>query len=102
MELSVPIDVRGKVVVVTGAARGMGSAYARGFLSEGAKLVAADKSWAGVDTRAELGSRGDVLTVEMDVTQNDQIDRAYRAALEKFGTVDVLVNNAAMRQRDLF
>lgn len=84
-QLSVDIDLRGRVVVVTGAARGMGQAYVKGFLAEGAKVLATDKSWDG-----------------MDVTDNGQIDRAYRTCLEKFGSVDVLINNAGMRQRDLF
>ena len=41
-------DLASKVVVITGGARGMGAAYVRGFLAEGAKVVAADLSWDGV------------------------------------------------------
>ena len=104
MELKVTADFRDRVVVVTGGARGMGRAYVRAFLSDGAKVVATDKSWEGVDDfKAELqGQEKNVLMAEMDVTDNAQIDRAYKATLDKFGTVDILVNNAAMRQRDLF
>ena len=67
-------------------------------------MVAADKSWAGTDDfKEELkGHETNVLIAEMDVTNDGQIDKAYQATLEKFGTVDVLINNAAMRQRDLF
>ncbi len=55
MELKVTADFRDRVVVVTGGARGMGRAYVRAFLSDGAKVVATDKSWAGVDDfKAEL------------------------------------------------
>ncbi len=82
----------GKVVVITGGARGMGAAYVRGFLAEGAKVVAADLSWDGVGG----------LPLVMDVTDNRAIDAAYAAVIERFGTVDVLVNNAGMRQRDLY
>ena len=57
-------DLDGKVVVITGGARGMGAAYVRGFLAEGAKVVAADLSWDGVEGGAgdpELlpGGRGE-------------------------------------------
>ena len=104
MELKVTADFRDRVVVVTGGARGMGRAYVRAFLSDGARVVATDKSWAGVDDfKAELkGQEKSVLMAEMDVTNDAHIDKAYQATLDKFGTVDVLVNNAAMRQRDLF
>jgi len=104
MELKVTADFRDRVVVITGGARGMGRAYVRAFLSDGAKVVATDKSWAGVDDfKAELqGQEKNVLMAEMDVTDDAQIDQTYKATLDKFGTVDVLVNNAAMRQRDLF
>lgn len=96
------IGLDGKVVVITGGARGMGAAYVRGFLAEGAKVVAADLSWDGVEAfRAEVEAAGG-LPLLMDVTGNSAIDDAYAAVIERFGTVDVLVNNAGMRQRDLY
>ena len=94
-------DLKDRVAVVTGAARGMGRAYVEGFLARGMKVVATDKSWDGVP-EFDKSQAGNVLTVTMDVTDDAQIDGAYRATLDRFGTVDVLVNNAAMRQRDLF
>ena len=94
--------LNGKVVVITGGARGMGAAYVRGFLAEGAKVVAADLSWDGVEVfRAEVETAGG-LPLVMDVTDNRAVDAAYAAVIERFGTVDVLVNNAGMRQRDLY
>jgi len=91
------------VVVVTGGARGMGRTYADAFLDAGAKVVAADLVWqAGDGFDISLVEAGRVLALTMDVTRGDQIDNAYAATLEAFGTVDVLINNAAMRQRDLF
>ncbi len=95
-------DVHGRVAVITGGARGMGAAYVRGFLDAGAKVVAADRSWAGVEAFQQALTGQGALCVDMDVTDDGQLDRAYQAALDRFGTVDVLVNNAAMRSRDLF
>jgi NAD(P)-dependent dehydrogenase (short-subunit alcohol dehydrogenase family) len=110
MEFRLP-DLRDWAVVVTGGARGMGRAYARAFLSEGAKVALADRTWApyadvedGVsDFKEELRSHADrALKLEMDVTSDQQIDQAYQEVLAHFGTVDVLINNAAMRTRDLY
>jgi NAD(P)-dependent dehydrogenase (short-subunit alcohol dehydrogenase family) len=86
-----------RVVVITGGARGMGRSYTDAFLTAGAKVVATDRSWAGTEP-----PKGNVLALDMDVTNDAQIDKAYQAALDKFGTVDILIGNAAMRQRDLF
>lgn len=104
-------DLQGRVVVITGAARGIGRAYVRAFLAEGAKVVAMDRSWepSGFSSDTddaflkELEARsGDVLVTTADIGDTQQVEGAYQATLEKFGTVDVLVNNASMRQRDLF
>jgi len=97
-------DVKDRVAVVTGGARGMGKAYVQAFLSAGAKVVATDRSWFGVDEfREELKSHGEnVFLADMDVTEDAQIDQTYQATLDKFRTVDILVNNAAMRSRDLY
>lgn len=90
-----------RVVVITGGARGMGKAYVDAFLACGAKVVAADRSWAGVPEADQ--ARGErFLALTMDVTDDGQIDAAYAATLARFATVDVLINNAALRQRDLF
>jgi NAD(P)-dependent dehydrogenase (short-subunit alcohol dehydrogenase family) len=104
MAVSESVSLKDRVAVVTGGARGMGRAYVRGFLAQGAKVVATDRSWDGVDDfKEELKKHGDnVLTADMDVTDNAQMDSTYQEALKKFGAVDILVNNAAMRQRDLF
>ncbi len=96
--------LKDRVVAITGAARGMGRAYTDAFLSAGAKVIATDRSWQGVEQPGgELTAQGkNILIADMDVTDEAQIDKVYRAALDRFGTVDVLINNAAMRQRDLF
>ena len=104
-------DLNGKVVAVTGAARGLGRAMVRGFLAEGAKVVAMDLSWdpSGFsgdkdDTfQKELQSRQDeVLVSTVDISDTQSVENSYMSAMEKFGTVDTLVNNASLRQRNLF
>jgi NAD(P)-dependent dehydrogenase (short-subunit alcohol dehydrogenase family) len=103
------MSLQGKVVLVTGAARGMGREYVRGFLREGARVIAADVSWAptGVsnddaDFRAELQGNPDVLVETMDITIDSHVKRVYQSAMQRFGTVDVMVNNAGLRQRDIY
>jgi 1,1a-dihydroxy-1-hydro-9-fluorenone dehydrogenase len=96
--------LKDRVVVITGGARGMGRAYTEAFLAAGAKVVATDRSWTGVEPLdAKLTGEGkNILAADMDVTNDEQIDKAFAAAVARFGTIDVLINNAAMRQRDLF
>ena len=105
------MSLKDKVAVITGSARGMGRAYVKDFLNEGAKVVALDLSWepsgfSGDRDDAfykELMSRpDDVLPVTCDIGDPEDTQAAYDAAMKKFGTVDILVNNAGVRQRDLF
>ncbi len=104
-------DLEGKVVAITGAARGMGQAFTRGFLSAGAKVVAMDISWAPTGYSGDRDSAfleelqdrpDDVIVATVDVTNDEQIDAAYEAAMAKWGTCDALINDAAMRQRILY
>lgn len=88
-------QLRDRVVVITGAARGMGRAYADAFLARGARVVGMDRSW---DAPPLEGG----LCLRCDVTNPVDVDMALKRTLDHFGTVDALVNNAAMRQRDLF
>lgn len=96
-------DIEGRVVVVTGGARGIGRAIAEGFLKAGAKVVAADRTWDGADQfRSQLESSGQGMAVQMDVTDEGQLDSAYASVTQRFGTTDVLVNNAALVSETLF
>ena len=82
-----------KVWFITGAGRGMGVDFARAALAAGHRVVA-----TGRDTdrlKQALGSSRDVLPVAMDVTKPFEVQAAVRAAVDRFGRVDVLVNNAA-------
>ena len=104
-------ELKGRVVAVTGAARGMGRAMVRGFLAEGAKVVAMDVSWNPTgfsgdnddDFLKELQDRqDDVLVSTVDISDAAAVEVSYQATMDKFGTVDALINNAGLRQRNLF
>src|SRR5205814_2085485 len=93
----------GRVIVVTGGARGMGRAFVRGALAANARVVATDKAWVGAeDFQAELAGSERALVLDMDVTDDAQIDAALEQTLARFGTADVLINNAALLQMFLF
>jgi short-subunit dehydrogenase len=89
-----------KTVVVTGASAGVGAACARAFAAQGAKLVLVARGRAGLNSIAkELREHSEVLTVAMDVSDTDQCLKLLKKAEAKFGTVDVLINNAGMHSR---
>jgi NAD(P)-dependent dehydrogenase (short-subunit alcohol dehydrogenase family) len=81
-----------KVVLVTGAGRGMGVDIARAALGAGHRVVATARNAQKV-TQA-LGSHDDLLAVALDVTDPASVQTAVDAAVERFGRIDVLVNNA--------
>ena len=85
-----------KVAVITGAAQGIGAAFALGYAKEGAKLVIADivDGSNTIDDIARAG--GEAIFVKTDVTRQDQCDAMAKAAADRFGSIDILVNNAAM------
>lgn len=87
----------GKVVVITGAAQGIGRATAERFLSEGARVVIADIAAERLEATArEIGSPDAVLPVVADVSRKDQVDALVAQAAAAFGRVDVMVNNAGI------
>ncbi len=90
--------MRGKSVVVTGAAKGIGRATAELFAREGARLVVADIDGEGIETLVEdLRGRGaEVEGVVGDVSEPEDARRMILAAVEEFGKVDVLVANAGV------
>ncbi len=88
--------LQGRVAIITGAARGIGAAFAVGYAKEGARLVIADIV-DGNDTVAEVArAGGEAIFVKTDVTRQDQCDAMIKAAADRFGRVDILVNNAAL------
>ena len=82
-----------KVWFITGAGRGMGTDIARAALAAGYKVVATGRNTDKVE-RA-LGKSADLLVVKLDITKAADAEAAVEAAIERFGGVDVLVNNAA-------
>lgn len=95
--------VTDQVVVITGGARGIGKVLAQGLMEAGAKVVCADLTWNGSeDFRAELGSSGRGLGLEMDVTDEESVRAAYSAVMDQFGRIDTLINNAGLVSETLF
>lgn len=85
------------VVVVTGASSGLGEATARVLAGRGHKLVLAARRVERLERLArELGDRTEVLVAPTDVAQPDQVEVLIRAAVERFGRIDVWVNNAGV------
>ena len=89
--------LNGKTALITGGGRGIGRAIARAYAAEGANLTLAARTEAELQEtanaiREEFGV--DVATVTADVARRDQVDNAVAVALDRFGAIDVLVNNA--------
>ncbi len=89
--------LRGKVAVITGAGSGIGAATARRFADEGMRLVLADLDEERLRAVAnELGGSAEVESRRCDVGQIDEVEALMQAAVERFGRLDVAVNNAGI------
>ena len=86
-------DTDKKVWLITGAGRGMGVEIAKAALAAGNAVVATGRKPDAV--AKAVGEADDLLVVELDVTSTQDAEAAVRAAVERFGKIDVLVNNAA-------
>ena len=89
-----------KVWLITGAGRGMGVDIAQAALAAGYRVVATARDAAKVV--AAVGEHDDLLAVSLDITDTDSIDAAVKAAIDRFGRIDVLVNNAGNFQAGYF
>jgi 3-oxoacyl-[acyl-carrier protein] reductase len=89
------LNLKDKVVLVTGSSRGIGLATARAFAAEGCRLVLSGRSMAGLsETEAELRASGaSVVAHAADVTQPDGAASVVQAAVAAFGGIDILINN---------
>ena len=94
MERRINMRLKDKVAIITGAARGIGAAFAIGFGKEGAKVVIGDirDGQKIVDAIEKAG--GQALYLKTDVTKQDQCNALAQAAVDRFGSIDILINNA--------
>src|SRR5437588_8793822 len=93
--------IKGKVVVITGASSGLGEAAARLLSAQGASVVLGARRADRLESLAgELNRNGGkAVAVATDVTQREQVKRLVDAAVQKFGRVDVMINNAGIMPR---
>src|SRR6201999_956411 len=91
------IRLDGRVAVVTGAAGIIGSATIRLLAERGARIVAVDRRQADLDTALKtLPASAEAVAITADVSQEDEVADYVRAAVDKFGTIDVFYNNAGI------
>jgi 3-oxoacyl-[acyl-carrier protein] reductase len=92
--------LKGKVSIITGAARGIGLATAQKFAKEGAKVVICDVDEKAIteEVAAINKSGGEAIGFKVDVTKKDQIEDMVSKVIDKWSRVDVLVNNAGIIQ----
>lgn len=92
------MKLEGKVAVVTGAASGMGRAIAKRYAEEGAKVVVSDLNLDGAkETVSEIeAAGGTAFAIKTNVAKEEDIQTMIDSAVETYGTVDVLVNNAGI------
>jgi 3-oxoacyl-[acyl-carrier protein] reductase len=91
--------LEGKVALVTGAAKGIGRAIALKLSHEGAKVVTVDVDMEGLAKTKQMIeelSGGEVITLKVDISIEEDTIRMAEEAIEKYGAIDVLVNNAAI------
>lgn len=94
-------DLSNKVVLITGAAGGIGSAITHAFAQSGAKLILADRALVAIEGLVETmpEHQQDVLAIEIEVQFREQCAAAVERAVERFGRVDVLINSAGVNTR---
>lgn len=95
------MSLQGRVAVVTGAAQGIGAATARRLAADGATVVGVDLD-AGKAAEALAGLPGETLALACDVTEREEVRAGVAQVIERFGRLDVLVNNAGVTRDALF
>ena len=96
-------DLQDKVAFVTGGNGGIGLGIAKGFIDHGASVVLAARTKSKLDSAlieiSDMGASERVLAVQCDVTDRDSVQAALDATVERFGGVDIVVNNAGTNKR---
>jgi 3-hydroxybutyrate dehydrogenase len=97
--LELPMQLKNKVAIVTGAASGIGKEIALAYAKEGAKVAIADLNLeAAIKSAEEINQAGGIaMAVAMNVTDESQVDQAVTKVIEKFGGVDILISNAGIQ-----
>jgi NAD(P)-dependent dehydrogenase (short-subunit alcohol dehydrogenase family) len=96
MTVTSRISLQNRVIVVTGASRGIGASIAEACLDAGAKVVIASRKQADLDrVAAELGARGEIAAIACHTGKESDVTALFERAVERFGRVDGIVNNAA-------
>ncbi|KAH2776198.1 hypothetical protein KXW38_000531, partial [Aspergillus fumigatus] len=98
-------NLKGKSVFVTGGGSNIGRAIVLGFAAEGANITVGDLDQAQAEKVAELARKNGAASIQViktDVTDFDQVNAMFKAATDKHGTVDVLVNNVGWDQLMFF
>ena len=95
--------LNGKLVLVTGASRGIGQAIAMTLGEAGATIIGTATSEEGADNISKIFSDNSILGkgMKLNVTDNDQITELLKAVSDEFGTVDILVNNAGITRDNI-
>lgn len=91
----------GKVVIITGAGRGIGKTLAIDFAKEGAETILISRTKKELDQVHEqiINAGGNCFSIETDISKEKEVFKLFETVLDKFGTVDILVNNAAVQIR---
>lgn len=87
--------LEGKTALITGAARGIGLAFAEAYVREGARVAIADIDIERARQSAQMIGES-AVAIELDVTQQASIDHAVSETIDAFGQIDILINNAAL------
>ncbi|SAL16738.1 sorbitol dehydrogenase [Caballeronia terrestris] len=90
------MKLQDKVAIITGAASGIGEAVAKRYLDEGAKVVVVDVKDEGELAQRYTATADRVLALRADVTKREDIQRIADSTVERFGGIDILLNNAAL------
>lgn len=96
-------NIEGKVVVITGASSGLGEATARHLCGQGALVALGARRQDRIQTLAEELGRGGgkVIAIQTDVAQREQVKNLVDAAVQAFGQIDVMINNAGLMPQSL-